>query len=1242
MEFRILGPLEVLSGEQVLALPRAKQRVLVLALLLQPNEAVSTDRLIEALWGEQPPATAATALQGHVSQLRKVFSPETLLTRAPGYELRIEPGELDLDRFQALRSQANIALEAGEPEQAGAALDQALALWRGAPLAELTYDAFAQRQIGRLEELRAETIEERMQVELELGRHAGAVAELEELVRAEPFRERRRAQLMLALYRAGRQAEALEVFQEGRRQLVDELGIEPGPALQDLQQQILAQDPSLRPPARRTPGPPPSREARRAVTVLACGLDLDTSDPEALRGASEAALAAVGVIVERHGGIVERELPDLALATFGAAAVHEDGPLRAVRAATELRSELTARVGVATGEVVIGTGGAIGRPVAHAQRLQLEAESGDILIDRATWQLVRGATEVELAGEAFRVLSVEAGASGVARRLDSPLVGRAYELQTIESAFDRALLERMPQLVTVVGPAGVGKSRLVGELLTRIGERATLLRGRCLSYGEGITFWPVREVVRDAVGATEQDPAEDVAVRLRALLGDGEELAQLVGLFGLGEPAATGTELFLAVRTLLERLARERPVVVVLDDLEHAEPVLLDLVDFLVDWSRDVPLTVVCIGRPELLEHKTAWAGGRSSTISLSLDALSETDCAVLLENLLGASLEPQTAERFIAAAEGNPLFLEQLVSMLIDDGLLQQVDGRWVATGNLVDVSVPPSIQLLLAARLDRLPTDELAVLECAAVEGPVFHREPVSAAISERAQSLDVDGALRSLVAKGLVRPTTSAFRDAEAYRFRHHLIRDAAYAGMPKEARGRLHERFARWIESTAGDRLVELEEVLGHHLEQAYRLLEAVGKGDTALALAAAECLERAGRRAEARGDFPSASGLLGRADELYTAAGVRRLELLPMRAAALRLAGSLREARDAVDVALAAVHAVGDRALEAHVLLEDCSVRLMADPSVSLDEVAEVAERARGVFEEVGDERGLARANALLGDVFLFRCRFGEAEEAFERVLVHARRAGDDQACSRAHGRLAQAAFLGPRPVESGILRCEQIRGEADADPSAKAFALAVLGVLEAMRGRFEQARRRIAESRALGHEFGLDRSLALVPGFSGCVELLADDAARAEVELRGGYIALRGLGEVAVLGTTAALLAQALERQGRLDEALELMAESEGSVGGADLVSQIYWAQVRARVRVRLGEREAAERLAREATEFAAETDMLAVRGAALVDLAETLEPASAERVQTLELALELFDAKGDEVQGARVRAALA
>jgi DNA-binding SARP family transcriptional activator len=601
VDYLILGPLQVTSGGNEVPLPRAKQRALVLALLLHANQAVSTDRLIEALWGEAPPATAATALQGHVSKLRKLLPPETLLTRVNGYELRVQPAELDLDRFVGLRAKARAALDGGDPADAALILDEALALWRGAPLSDLDYDAFAQNEIGRLQELRAETLEERIEVELALGRHGEVVAELEALVRAEPFRERRRAQLMLALYRAGRQAEALDVYQEARRRLVDDLGIEPGPALQELQQQILAQDPALWPETPVAERPRiATREARRAVTVLACGVELVGKDPEELRSASEEALGAVRTMVERHGGVVERELMDFAVATFGAAAVHEDAPLRALRAAADIRAEVAARIAVTSGEVVIAAGGTIGEPVARAQRLQLVAAPREILLDDATGRLLRDVVELEPAGDALRLLRLGPGVDGTGRRLDSPLVGRTHELDQLRRAVQRAVEARAPQHVTVVGAGGVGKSRLVQELVRQTRDTSVVLRGRCLSYGEGITYWPIRELIRGAVGADDQEPAPIVAAALRELVTE-DDAAALAALLGVGEADASAHDLSYAFRALVERLARDQPLVMVIDDLEHAGSALLDLIDFVIEWSRDVALTVICVGRPELL-----------------------------------------------------------------------------------------------------------------------------------------------------------------------------------------------------------------------------------------------------------------------------------------------------------------------------------------------------------------------------------------------------------------------------------------------------------------------------------------------------------------------------------------------------------------------------------------------------------------------------------------------------------------
>jgi len=880
--------------------------------------------------------------------------------------------------------------------------------------------------------------------------------------------------------------------------------------------------------------------------------------------------------------------------------------------------------------------GTVGQAVAHAQRLQGEAAPGEVLVDEATARIARGAIEVEDRGAALRLVSLDRAAPGVERRLDSPLVGREHELRMLESAHARAIAERSPQLVTLVGPAGVGKSRLAGELVSRVAAEATVLRGRCLSYGDDITFWPIVSLLRAAVGAGETEPAESVSSALTRLLGRDEPA--LGGLLGLGEPTKPADELSRAFRDLLEALAAQGPVVIVLDDLEHAEQALLDLVDFVVDWSRDVALTVICIGRPNLLEERPAWGGGRPNVVSLALDALSLGDSAALLANLLGGStLARRATERLVASAEGNPLYLEQMVAMLIDDGALRLEDGRWRAVGELDGIAVPPSIQLLLAARLDRLPPAELAALECAAVEGVVFHRDSLEAAIALRSEVTDVGAALRALVVKGLVRPTTPERAGDEAYRFPHVLIRDTAYNAIPKRVRGRLHEHFSRWIELHARDRVPELEELLGHHLEQAFLLLREVGEEDARLAAQAAVHVEASGDRAHARGDYRSAAGLLRRADLLHAESGRRRLELVPRFVSALRLSGNIAEARWVAEEALGAIRLRADGVLEAHVLLEQCSIRLLSDPQVVLEDVAAVAGRARAVFADAGDESGLAHAYALLGDVSLFACRFREAEAAYENALEHARAAGDAYVASLAHGKLAQSAFLGPRPVGSAIDRCEEIRAEAD--PSARSQAMAVLGVLQAMRGRFDEARSSIAACRALCEEFGLERALTWLPGFAGCVELLAGDADSAERELRAGYDALLALGETAVLATTSALLAQALERQGRVDDADALTTSGAGTLAAADRVSQIYWRQARARIHARRGELDAARTLAAEAVALAADADMPAVHGAALVDAA-LLDRSERERL--LHAALELFDAKGDEVDVQRVRDALA
>ena len=458
---------------------------------------------------------------------------------------------------------------------------------------------------------------------------------------------------------------------------------------------------------------------------------------------------------------------------------------------------------------------------------------------------------------AFRLLEVHPTAPGVARRLDSPLVGRERELGLLRQAFDRAVSERACHLFTVLGAAGVGKSRLVEEFLAEV-PGARVLRGRCLAYGEGITFFPVVEVLKQATGALDfEDPA--VVERKVCEVVAGEEhgevvCARLGHLLGLAEGEAVPEETFWAIRRFLEALARERQLVVVFDDVQWGEATFLDLVEHVADWTRDAPTLLVCLARPELLDLRPGWGGGKLNATSILLEPLPEDRCERLVANLLGTEeVAQEIRDRVLASAEGNPLFVEQMVQVLIDDGLLAREDDRWVPTGGLSGVPVPPTIHALLAARLDRLSAGERAVTQRASVVGKVFSRGAV-AAMSPEPDRAAVGAHLLALVRKELVRPERSSLPGEDAFRFRHLLIRDAAYESIPKGLRAELHERFAAWLAAVARERLEEQEEILGYHLERAYRYREELGRVDErarGLARRGAGHLAAAARRASAR-------------------------------------------------------------------------------------------------------------------------------------------------------------------------------------------------------------------------------------------------------------------------------------------------------------------------------------------------------------------------------------------------------
>ncbi|MGZ6345088.1 MAG: AAA family ATPase, partial [Candidatus Limnocylindrales bacterium] len=654
------------------------------------------------------------------------------------------------------------------------------------------------------------------------------------------------------------------------------------------------------------------RRTRRTVTILFCDLSGSTAlgerlDPEALRSLMEAYYGVAREALEGHGGTVEKFIGDAVMAVFGATETHEDDALRAVRAAVELRDRLATpggegllaagpdglpvRIGVSTGEVIVGDPGtgeafATGDAVNVAARLEQTAAPGEILISEATRRLVVDAvaTEplppLELRGKrepvaAHRLLQVVPDAPGRSRRLDLPLVGRARERRLLEEAFARTVADRTPQLFTILGAAGVGKSRLVHEIELGIRTRARVLHGRCLPYGTGITYWPLAEIVREAAGIRAADRQGTALRRLDRLLepeGDERPLIRrlLAGAIGLSAGGGSPEETAWAVRRLFARLASERPLVIVVDDIHWGAPALLELLEGLLDRVREVPLLILCQGRPELLETRPTWAGGKLNATSILLEPLTADECGTLTGELLAGGAVPADVIRRVGeASEGNPLFVEEFVAMLIDDGRLRREGPAWVTVGSLDALEVPPTVSALLGARLDRLDEGERRVLEIASVQGRGFSRVALEA-LSAPADRAALPARLAALVRKELVRPEAGGAFGDETFRFRHILLRDAAYAHLPKEDRAGVHEEFATWLIEAAGDRLEEYEEIVGYHLEQAWGYRREVRPSDPtlpALATQAAARLASAGRRAQGRGDLVGAVGLLARAAAL---------------------------------------------------------------------------------------------------------------------------------------------------------------------------------------------------------------------------------------------------------------------------------------------------------------------------------------------------------------------------------------
>jgi DNA-binding SARP family transcriptional activator/class 3 adenylate cyclase len=1258
MEFRILGPLEVTDNGRALQLGGAKQRALLAVLLLHANKVVPVDRLIDALWEEDPPARSHKALQVHVSGLRKVVGRERLETAPSGYLLRVREDELDLGRFHRLQEEGK--------------LSEALALWRGPPLADFAYQSFAQADIARLDDERLACLEKRIDQDLTAGRHLELTGELEALVAEHPLREPLRRQLMLALYRSGRQAQALEAYQQARAALVEELGIEPSRELRDLHQAILNQDPALDvevplPPELEPRGEPraaepePSsghaRPVRKTVTAVFVGIAAtaeggEALDPEARKRVNERAFGVAHGALARHGGSVETQIDEGVVAVFGLPVLHDDDALRAARAAEDARRSLlevadevtgAARlevcIGISTGEVVTAETGSgpksVGEPLAASARLGRSAEHAEILLDRPTYQLVRAAVTVEQVDSELRLLAVSPDFRRGSSSVDSPMVGREREGRRLQSAFEQAVGDGSCQLFTILGSAGVGKSRLVQEFLDGLSDSALIARGRCLPYGEGITYWPLLEAVKELVGIDDSHSSEEAQAKLSETLaaegpeGHSRHLAELLGL--ADAEAGGGAEAgHAAVAALLEVLAGPRPLVLVFDDIHWAEPTFLDLIEYLVGWLRDVPILLICLARPELLEIRPDRGGGKPNATSILLEPLSEQESAELVENLASSTLDETTRRRIVEASEGNPLFVEEMLSLALEGG---------AAGGDLV---VPPTIQALLAARLDRLGEAERAVLDAAAVQGKVFNEDAVMALLGPPF-SEQTSFALASTVQKELIRPDRPSL-GRRTYRFRHILIRDSAYESIPKEARSELHEGFARWLEDTARERATEYEEIVGYHLEQAYRYRVEIGAIDDAVAALGREAAERlaaAGRRAFVRSDAPAGVSLSSRAAALLPLDDPMRVELIPNVRVVQGLGADMSWAEAVLTEVVEAAATSGDRRLAAHGLVQRGFLRLFTAADISPGELIESARGAAAVFADLDDQLGLARSWRLIAQSHYLDRRAGPSEEAAERALVHARLAGDQFEEREIIQWLSVVLFLGPKPAEEAAAVCRRLLAETPGQHALEVHILGALSYLVAIQGRTEEAKE-LAESadrvmQSLGEGW-------LFPAFAGFEALWQHDPEEAERKLRGGYVELKRIGERAHFCTLASLLAKIAYRRGDYEQARALTIEAEEAASANDVHCHIQWRATRGKALARQGEVEEGERLAREGVAFGATSDFVCSHGDALLDLGEVLALRGHrdDAAAAVAKAIPLFEQKQNTFSAAQARAFLA
>ena len=996
--------------------------------------------------------------------------------------------------------------------------------------------------------------------------------------------------------------------------------------------------------------------ARKTVTVVFADVSGFTAlgdrlDPEALQLLMTRYFAEMRGVIERHGGTVEKFVGDAVMAVFGVPVLHEDDVVRAARAALEMRTalddlngdlaeswdvRLVTHTGVNTGEIAVSTTPdgepfTLGDPVNVAQRLESAAGPGEILIGPITERLLRGSARLErvepmrLKGKsdlvaAWRLVALNPVRRGGAR---SSLVGRTAELGALRDAFVEVIATRTPATVTLTGVAGIGKSRLARELRSAISPRAAVAVGRCVPYGEGVTYRPLAEIVR---GLSERVD-EDAITRLTGDDAEGRRIAaRIARLVGASPGAVAVEEGHWAVRRLFEVAARDRPLVVFVDDIHWAEPTLLDALEHVAAHASGVALLVVCLARPDLFERRPEWMSeaGRSSVVTL--EPLDDTAAAALLAELAaGSPAAAVDGRRLLATAEGNPFFLEQMVAMLDEPAGLS--------------AGLPPTIQALLAARIDALPSPERAVLDRAAIEGGTFHTDAVARLLPADAAT-GLEDRLVSLTRRQLIRPAQSELPGEEAHRFAHILIRDVAYALVSKAARADLHEGYAAWFDERGDE---ARDELVGYHLEQAHRihgeLHPAARERRRTLATTASRRLGTAGRAALDRGDLPAGVNLLERATALPAVDDPHRARTTSDLGLALVQLGRLADAIAVLDEAAAHAADRGDALAEAHARTARFFACVQVDSAAAAEDLGAGFDARSRIFAVSGDDVGLSRLWRARGFVHWLAGRSADAAADWMLGAGHAGSGGDEHGRADALSWIMSALALGPTPVPAAIRRSDEILEQLQFERHVTALNMRPFAHLQAMAGRFDVARDLLERSNAMLADLGVSLHSA-VAHYDAFVAMLADDAPGAEAVLRTGYEQLEAMGERALLATTAGLLARALIDQGRDDEAWAYLDVADDAAAPDDLSAHMVSSAERARLLARRGAMAEAKRLSAEAVAFAEQTDWIVDRADTLIVHAEVLRAAGDRNVAivTVRDALALYERKSNVTSAERAR----